>query len=102
MNSWGLAAVAATAAWFLFAKPTRKLVAGQAYRVRFELPAAISNDQLLQLLPAGSGIARISDRQIDVTFVAPRSSDENPETPDELADIQTPLGTIRVVSVVKL
>lgn len=100
--NWGYAAIASVAAWFLLAKPSRRLVAGSAYRVRFELPAPIANAQLLQVLPAGSGIARISDRVIDVTFVAPKSSDDNPETPDEISDIQTPVGVIRVVSVQRL
>jgi len=100
--NWGYAALAGVAAWFLMAKPSRKMVAGSAYRVRFELPAPIANEQLLQILPAGSGIARINERLIDVTFVAPRSSDENPDTPDELADIPTPVGTIKIVSVERL
>ena len=92
--NWGYAALAGVAAWFLMAKPSRKMVAGSAYRVRFELPAPIANAQLLQLLPAGSGVVRRNERLIDVTFVAP--------THEELYDIPTPVGTIKIVSVERL
>ena len=93
-SPWLLGAIGATAAWFLFAKESRAIVAGRAYKATFRMPEGmpeLPSDKLQSILPAGAGITiPQGGRDIIVTFVAPRNT--------TMTDLQTPLGTLKLVS----
>lgn len=98
MNLWALGAAALTAGWFLLAKENRELRAGRAYKATFRMPEGmpeLPSDKLQAILPPGAGISiPQGGRDIIVTFVAPRST--------TMTDLQTPLGTLKLVSLVEM
>lgn len=73
------------------AKPA-DLVRGQAYRAVFEVPDSLKPHmgEVAQLLPPGSDLV-LDGSSLQVRFIAPTSL--------PIGDVETPFGTLRLVSI---